>query len=193
VKNSSLKALVAATLLVLVAGCTNKDTPKDVAVTDTKTQPTASTGNTSGTQTATTTPTANPNLNANANAALTGDALLRAPGGILSKRVIYFEYDQDSVKDEFREIVQAHAKFMQENKGRKIRLEGHADERGSREYNMALGQRRAGAVKRVMGVLGAAETAMETISFGEDKPKAQGQTEAAWALNRRVEIVYDGE
>jgi peptidoglycan-associated lipoprotein len=193
VKNNSFKALAAAALVVFVAGCQNKEAPKDVAVTDVKTQPTGGTGSTAGTQTATGTPTANPNLNSNANAALTGDALLRAPGGILSKRVIYFEYDQDTVKDEYREIVQAHAKFMQENRSRKIRLEGHADERGSREYNMALGQRRAGAVKRVMGVLGAGEAAMETISFGEDKPKAQGQNDAAWAMNRRVEIVYDGE
>ncbi len=192
-KKSSLKTLVAATVVIFVAGCSTKEAPKEVAVTDVKTQPTATTGSTSGTQTATGTPTPNPNLNANANVPLTGDALLRAPGGILSKRVIYFEYDQDTVKDEFREVVQAHAKFMQENKGRKIRLEGHADERGSREYNMALGQRRAGAVKRVMGVLGAGEAAMETISFGEDKPKAQGQTEASWSMNRRVEIVYDGE
>lgn len=192
-KNSSLKAVVAAALVIFAAGCTTKEAPKDVVVTDVKPQPTSGTGSTAGTQTATGTPTPNPNLNSNANAALTGDALLRAPGGILSKRVIYFEYDQDTVKDEFREVVQAHAKFMQENRGRKIRLEGHADERGSREYNMALGQRRAGAVKRVMGVLGAGESAMETISFGEDKPKAQGQNDAAWAMNRRVEIVYDGE
>ena len=160
-KNKLFNALIGAAFVLTVAGCTSKEAPTNIPVTDVKTQPTGTTGSTSGTQTATGTPTTNPNLNSNANAPLTGNALLNAPGGILSKRVIYFEYDQDTVKDEFREVVQAHAKFLQENKSRKIRLEGHADERGSREYNMALGQRRAGAVKRVMSVLGAGERSEE--------------------------------
>jgi peptidoglycan-associated lipoprotein len=111
----------------------------------------------------------------------------------LSKRIIYFDYDMDTVKGEYQAIVQAHAKFLSDNRGRKIRLEGHADERGSREYNMALGQRRGDAVRRAANLLGVANDRMEAVSFGEDKPRAAGSDEAAWSQNRRVEIVYDGE
>jgi peptidoglycan-associated lipoprotein len=111
----------------------------------------------------------------------------------LSRRVIYFDYDKDIVKPEFQDLVQAHATYLSQNRNRKIRLEGHADERGSREYNMALGQRRADAVRKAVSVLGVGNERMETISFGEDKPKSNGHDEAAWAQNRRVEIVYDGE
>ncbi|MBL8511518.1 MAG: peptidoglycan-associated lipoprotein Pal [Betaproteobacteria bacterium] len=118
---------------------------------------------------------------------------LQDPSNILSKRVIYFDYDKDTVKPEFAALVQAHAKFLSENRNRRVRLEGHADERGSREYNMALGQRRADAVRKTTSVLGVSNERMETISFGEDKPKASGHDEASWAENRRVEIVYDGE
>ena len=121
------------------------------------------------------------------------DDPLKDPNNILSKRVIYFEYDQDSVKAEYAALIQEHAKFLSNNRNRKIRLEGHADERGSREYNMALGQRRADAVRKATSVLGVSNDRMETVSFGEDKPKATGHDESAWAQNRRVEIVYDGE
>jgi peptidoglycan-associated lipoprotein len=118
---------------------------------------------------------------------------LKDPNNVLSKRVIYFDYDKDVVKSEFAAIVQAHAAYLSQNRNRKVRLEGHADERGSREYNMALGQRRADAVRKATSVLGVGNERMETISFGEDKPKSNGHDEAAWAQNRRVEIVYDGE
>jgi peptidoglycan-associated lipoprotein len=82
---------------------------------------------------------------------------------------------------------------LADNRSRKVRLEGHADERGSREYNMALGQRRADAVRKATNLLGVANDRMETVSFGEDKPRVQGSNEEAWSQNRRVEIVYDGE
>jgi peptidoglycan-associated lipoprotein len=118
---------------------------------------------------------------------------LTDPNNILSTRTIYFEYDKDEVKPEFQRIVQAHAKFLTDNRGRKIRLEGHADERGSREYNIALGQRRADAVRKGTSVLGVDKGRVETISFGEEKPAVQGHNEAAWSKNRRVVIVYDGE
>ena len=87
----------------------------------------------------------------------------------------------------------AHASYLSQNRNRKVRLEGHADERGSREYNMALGQRRAIAVRNATTALGVGGDRIEAISFGEDKPKATGHDEASWAQNRRVEIVYDGE
>lgn len=112
---------------------------------------------------------------------------------ILSKRVIYFDYDTDAVKSEYAALIQAHANYLAQNRNRKVRLEGHADERGSREYNMALGQRRSNAVRKAASALGVGNERIETISFGEDKPKATGHDEASWAQNRRVEIVYDGE
>ena len=98
-----------------------------------------------------------------------------------------------SGQDVYTSLVQAHASYLGQNRNRKVRLEGHADERGSREYNMALGQRRADAVRKATAVLGVGGERIETISFGEDKPKSSGHDEAAWAQNRRVEILYDGE
>jgi peptidoglycan-associated lipoprotein len=118
---------------------------------------------------------------------------LKDPGNILSKRSIYFDYDSNAVKDEFRPVVSAHAKYLGQNRNTRVRIEGNTDERGSREYNLALGQRRADAVKQMMQVLGAAASQIETISFGEEKPRAQGSSEQSWAENRRADIKYPGE
>jgi peptidoglycan-associated lipoprotein len=118
---------------------------------------------------------------------------LRDPGNILSKRSIYFDFDSNAVKDEFRPVVTAHAKYLGQNRNRRVRIEGNTDERGSREYNLALGQRRADAVREMMQVLGAAPGQIETVSFGEEKPRAQGSEERAWAENRRADIRYAGE
>ena len=118
---------------------------------------------------------------------------LRDPNNILSKRSVYFDYDSNVVKDEYRATIQAHAKYLVENRNARVRLEGNTDERGSREYNLALGQRRADAVKKIMAVLGVPESRMETISFGEEQPKDQGHDESAWSKNRRTDIVYQGE
>ncbi len=162
-----------------LAGCASKEPVKEVPV-ETRTTAAAVTA-------ASATPTpAKP-------AAVVAVSPLKDPNNILSKRIIYFEYDKDAVKGEFQAIVQAHAKYLADNRGRKIRLEGHADERGSREYNMALGQRRADAVRKATNLLGVGNERMETVSFGEDKPRAQGNDESAWSQNRRAEIVYDGE
>ncbi len=179
-KNNLLLGSVMLTIAAL-AGCASKEPTKDVPV-ETRTPATTTTA---ATTTATTTAVTPPTTMA--------VSPLKDPANILSKRIIYFEYDKDSVKSEFQAIVQAHAKYLADNRGRKIRLEGHADERGSREYNMALGQRRADAVRKATNLLGVGNERMETISFGEDKPRAQGSDEAAWSQNRRVEIVYDGE
>ena len=122
-----------------------------------------------------------------------GAAALRDPGNILSRRSVYFDFDSNLVKDEFRPLVTAHARYLQQNPGTKMRIEGHADERGSREYNIALGQRRSEAVKQMMQLLGARPDQIEPVSFGEEKPKAPGHDEAAWAENRRGDIVYQGE
>lgn len=112
------------------------------------------------------------------------------PNGILAKRSVYFDYDSFIVKDEFQPVVAAHAKYLASHQGRKIVIQGNTDERGGREYNLALGQKRAEAVRRSLGLLGVPETQMEAVSFGEEKPKAIGSDEATWAENRRADIVY---
>ena len=118
---------------------------------------------------------------------------LRDPNNILSKRSVYFEFDSSLVKDEYRPMVAAHARYLQQHNAAKMRIEGNTDERGSREYNLALGQRRADSVRQMMMLLGARSVQIETVSFGEEKPRAAGHDEAAWAENRRADIVYQGE
>jgi len=118
---------------------------------------------------------------------------LKDPSNILSKRSVFFELDSNIVKDEFKPLVSAHARYLQQNRGMKMTVQGNADERGSREYNLALGQRRADAVKQVMQLLGAQSDQIETISFGEEKPRATGHDEASLAENRRADIVYPND
>jgi len=118
---------------------------------------------------------------------------LKDPGNILSKRSVYFDFDSSVVKDEFKPMVTAHAKFLTDNRGRKVVVQGNTDERGSREYNIALGQRRAESVKKMMMLLGATDSQIEAVSFGEEKPRSAGTDEASYAENRRSDIVYDGE
>ena len=110
------------------------------------------------------------------------------PAGV--GRVIYFDFDSFTVKPEYQGLVDQHARFLQANKGRSISLEGNTDERGSREYNLALGQKRAEAVRRAMTLVGANDAQIEAVSFGEEKPAVQGSSEEAYAKNRRVEIRY---
>jgi peptidoglycan-associated lipoprotein len=110
--------------------------------------------------------------------------------GLLAKRTIYFDFDSSEIKGEGTEIVAAHARHLSGTPGAKVRLEGHTDERGSREYNIGLGERRAQAVRRALLLQGASETQLSTVSYGEERPAAAGSDEAAWAKNRRVEIVY---
>jgi peptidoglycan-associated lipoprotein len=112
------------------------------------------------------------------------------PSSPLSKRVVYFDFDSDEVRDEYRSILEAHAAYLAEKRTVVGTLEGNTDERGSREYNLGLGERRAQAVKRVMSAYGAGGNQLRTVSFGEEKPAADGSDESAWSLNRRVEIVY---
>ena len=103
-------------------------------------------------------------------------------------RVIYFDFDSYAVKDEFRPIVEAHAKMLKANSGAKEVAEGHTDERGGSEYNLALGQKRAEAVVKQMEVLGVGESQLEAVSYGKERPAADGHDESAWAKNRRVEL-----
>lgn len=115
---------------------------------------------------------------------------LGARADLLGKRRVYFAFDSSAVDDENRAIVEAHAAHLAANKGIKVVFEGHADERGSREYNLALGERRAQAVERMVRLLGVDANRIKVVSYGEEKPVANDHNEAAWALNRRVEIIY---
>jgi len=112
------------------------------------------------------------------------------PESPISHRTIYFDFDSAEVKDADREILAAHASYLSANPQVKVILEGHTDERGSREYNIALGERRAKAVARLLEFMGASPEQIETVSYGEEKPADPGHNEAAWAKNRRVEIIY---
>ncbi|SDI54497.1 peptidoglycan-associated lipoprotein Pal [Propionivibrio dicarboxylicus] len=118
---------------------------------------------------------------------------LTDPKSILSKRSIYFDYDSYEVKGEYKDLVAAHAKFLSNNRQFKMLIQGNTDERGSREYNLALGQKRSDAVKKMLTVLGAREDQVESVSLGEEKPKNEGHDEAAWSENRRGDMLYSGE
>ena len=130
--------------------------------------------------------------NTGANRATVGNPL-RDPNSPLSKRSVYFDFDSFVVKDEFKPTIEAHARYLQQNRTAHMTIQGNTDERGSREYNIALGQKRADAVKRMMTLLGAQDGQIETTSFGEERPKNAGHDESAWAENRRDDIVYAGE
>jgi peptidoglycan-associated lipoprotein len=110
--------------------------------------------------------------------------------GMLAKRSIYFDYDSFSIRDDAKAVLQAHAKHLSNNRNLKIALEGHTDERGGSEYNLALGQKRANAVQEALQLLGVSPTQMEAVSFGKEKPKALGNDEAGYAENRRGDIQY---
>lgn len=177
-RNVALYLAIAA----LAAGCASKETRTDAPVTDRSagvSQPSPTTPPASTTRPAPQTPVAgNP---------------LRDPSNILSKRSVFFDYDSNVVKDQYKDLVQAHSRYMGDKRDSKIRIEGNCDERGSREYNLALGQRRAESVKKMMTVLGVSDGRIETISYGEEKPMAQGHDESAWSQNRRADIKYAGE
>jgi peptidoglycan-associated lipoprotein len=123
---------------------------------------------------------------------MTGDAALDDPSSPLYKRVIYFMYDSSEVMPEYISVINAHANYLASNPGRSVVLEGHADERGSSEYNIALGEQRAKSVAKLMEVQGASGSQLQNVSFGEEKPAVPGHDESAWQQNRRVEIVYPG-
>ena len=122
-----------------------------------------------------------------------GYSVLKDPKSILSKRSVYFDLDSFAIKDEFKPLVEAHARYLRENRGAKMLIQGNTDERGSREYNLALGQKRADAMKKMLILLGTKEEQVESVSLGEEKPKAQGSSEEAYSENRRDDILYAGE
>ncbi len=118
---------------------------------------------------------------------------LQDPDNILSRRTVLFDYDSYTVKSDYRPLVLAHAKYLRDNESASLLIQGHTDERGSREYNLALGQRRADSVKNIMLLSGARDAQVESVSLGEEKPNAIGHDESSWAQNRRADIVYRGE
>ncbi|MCL2076687.1 MAG: peptidoglycan-associated lipoprotein Pal [Betaproteobacteria bacterium] len=120
-------------------------------------------------------------------------AILTDPGSILSRRSVYFGLDRYDVAEEYRALISAHARFLVTNRQFKILIQGNTDERGSHEYNLALGQRRAEAVRQMMLLLGVHDDQMEAVSLGKEKPRAIGHNEEAWAENRRSDILYTGE
>ncbi len=166
----------------LAAACASKETKEGPAVTDRSSGVPSTTAGGSTSETRPTPPTQGMVRNE-----------LTDPNSPLSKRSVYFDYDSNVVKDEYRGLVQAHSRYLADKRDAHIRIEGNCDERGSREYNLALGQRRAEAVKKVMTVLGVSDSRIESVSYGEEKPVAPGHDEAAWAQNRRADIKYAGE
>ena len=115
------------------------------------------------------------------------------PSSMQVARIVYFDFDSFTIKDEFKPMIESHAKALAALRTKKLTVEGHTDERGGSEYNLALGQKRAEAVVRSLALLGAGPAQVEAVSFGEERPADTGHGETAWAQNRRVEIRYDGE
>lgn len=118
---------------------------------------------------------------------------LTDPASILSRRSIFYDLDQYEIKDQYKDLVEAHARYLRDNPAAKMLIQGNTDERGSREYNVALGQRRSDGVKKTLLLLGAKEAQIESVSLGEEKPRSEGHDEQAWSQNRRSDILYQGE
>jgi peptidoglycan-associated lipoprotein len=167
------KTLVLTTLLAaLVAGCSSGVKLNDVPVEDKSNA--ASSGVNQGTGVA----------------SVVTEKAASGIGPVGVSHVVFFDYDSFVIKAEARPVIENHARFLQANKQRKAMLEGHTDERGGREYNLALGQKRAEAVQRALVLLGVPESQLESVSYGKEKPAAQGADEASYAKNRRVEFKY---
>jgi len=170
------KAIFPAIALALLYGCAS--TPTEEAKPGTPTPSAA---------------TPAPGAAAASPSAPTGAPIEQAPSDLLSKRSVFYDYDKYDIKDEYRPILQAHAKYLAANRGKKMLVQGNCDERGSREYNIALGQRRAEGVKRTLLLMGAAGSQIEAVSLGEEKPRCSDHSESCWSQNRRGDMLYGGE
>jgi peptidoglycan-associated lipoprotein len=177
--HNTLLALTAATLISMLAGCssTKLDTPVPVESRTGSSIGGAGTGgaNTAGASQSKVTPV---------------DLSKDAAGTSAAGRVVYFDFDSFALKDEYRPTVESFAKVLAADRKKRLAVEGHTDERGGREYNLALGQKRAEVVARSLTLLGATEAQVEAVSFGKERPAVQGSDEAAWAKNRRAELNY---
>ncbi|WP_311221089.1 MULTISPECIES: peptidoglycan-associated lipoprotein Pal [unclassified Acidovorax] len=178
--NSKLKRVsLALAITALMAGCSSGVKLEDAPVEDRGATSTTGSGANSG------------NTGQSGVAPVNLDASARDGAGPVGvARIVYFDYDSYSIKGEFQSLIDAHARFIKASPNRKVMIEGHTDERGGREYNLALGQKRAEAVRRSLGLLGVPESQMEAVSFGKEKPAAQGNSEDVHAQNRRAELSY---
>ena len=178
-------SLAALAVAALMAGCESEVKLSEPAPVETRTAAAPSAAGTVA-QTPTARPTGTPQSSV-ATVNLTKPAGATPSAGQIA-RIVYFDFDSFVIKDEFKPAVEGHAKQMTTNKQRRMVVEGHADERGSREYNLALGQKRAEAVVKTLSLLGVGPTQVEAVSFGEERPAVQGSDEATWAKNRRAEL-----
>jgi peptidoglycan-associated lipoprotein len=187
------RIIVAAAFAALLAGCQSQPTTQTAApVEDRAASSTTTPGTGASTAGAGSSGVAGTAQGATRPGGAGGNPL-RDPASVLSKRAVYFDFDSFVVRDEFRPLIEAHGRYLAGNRNARMTIQGNTDERGSREYNIALGQKRADAVKRMMTLLGAQESQIETVSFGKEKPRNPGHDEASWAENRRDDIVYSGE
>ncbi len=190
--NTALLSLAAT--LVLVAGCSSPSKVADTSsLTPVDTRTSTAAGGSSTASGATASASATPqsgvstvDLTSRSLVAggAAGTALMAAP----AQRVVYFDYDSFVIKDEFKGLLDNHAKVLARQAGKRMVIEGHTDERGGREYNLALGQKRAESVAKSLSLLGVPETQVEAVSFGEERPAVQGADESAWSRNRRAEL-----
>lgn len=169
--------LLAIVVTVALAACSSTPTSESGAAVEDRTPGAGGKGTTTQPITTTTIP---------------GDEL-KNPSSPLAKRSVYFDFDRDDIKEEYRPMLEAHAHYLAQHPDKKMLIQGNADDRGSREYNIGLGQRRADAVKRTLVLMGASETQIESVSLGEEKPRCTEQTEECWAQNRRADLLYTGE
>ncbi len=181
-KTSIVKSLTVSAIITVLAACSSSVPLNDKPAVESKT------GKAPGAGSASTNPTDGRSVSSVNAADTNGSNDPKDPA--LAKRSVYFGFDSYDVSSDYRDVVQNHSKYLAANSGRKIMVQGNTDERGGAEYNLALGQRRADAVKNMMQGLGVKESQVETVSFGKEKPKATGSNEAAWAENRRADIVY---
>lgn len=175
-----MKKLLAFVAAVLLAGCASTPPVESKAGVEDRT-PTAATQQ-GGSAVTPVAPTAEQQANP-----------LKDPKNILSKRSIFYDYDKYDVKDEYRPLLEAHGRYLAQNRSAKMLIQGNCDERGSREYNIALGQKRADGVKKMLQLMGAQESQVESVSLGEEKPRCTEQTEACYSQNRRSDLLYGGE
>ena len=177
-----IKFLVSFGLFLFLAGCASGVKLNDVPVED---KSGSSISNSSAPESASQTEAKS---SVAAVSTVTSENLAAGPSGIT--KVIYFDYDSFIVKSEFQSTIEAHAQFLKNNPRAKVSLEGHTDERGGREYNLALGQKRSDAVRQSLSLLGVSAAQVESVSFGEEKPAVQGGDESAFSKNRRTEFFY---
>ena len=177
--NKTVVILIALLSVSLVSGCSSK-----------KPRPTPTSSNASVPTDESQTSGADASKAFGAAGDATGAGVAGPAGAQLQNRTIYFDFDSSEVKSDYNSLITAHARYLAANPSTRVRLEGNTDERGSREYNIGLGERRAQSVRRALTLQGVAESQITTVSYGEERPAVTGHTEEAWARNRRVDIVY---